>query len=204
MELALITTKIITPITVLFLLLVVAFLSLRIKKSIHETDKHSDQKFFELFEKQLNSDLIKDKLDLEILANSVAREFRVRYSLVPLLENFLKYSIEAKESSLTPDHYSFVKNIIIQENEDKPYSGIPEEERRILVNIRDSIKNDDKDATLFNLDELKNILSTRNTAYEKTIATNKWSVPLAIVGVVCTIVFGLFSIKQTLKGPSKN
>lgn len=168
-----------------------------LKRRIRRTDKDSDQKFFELLEKKINLELIKDKSDVEILANSIAREYHVSYSLTPLLENFLKFCIEGKECSLTQDKYDFIKKLILQENEDKPYSGIPEEERRILVNIRDSIKHDDKESVLFNLDELRGILNTRNKVYEKTIATNKWSVPLAIVGVVCTIAFGLFSIKQT-------
>lgn len=185
-------------ITILFSLLLVIGLLLWVKKRIRETDKNSDKFFFELLEKKINLELIKDKTDVEILANSIAREYDTGYSLAPLLENFLKFCIEGKECLLTQEKYEFIKKLIIQENEDKPYSGIPEEERRLLINIRDSIKHSDTESILFNLDELKSILTTRNKVYEKTIFINKWSVPLSIVGVIFTIVFGLISIKQPI------
>ena len=37
-------------------------------------------------------------------------------------------------------------------------------------------------------------MAIRNQEYKKAHQTNKWSVPLAIIGLVFTIVFGLISI----------
>ena len=77
----------------------------------------------------------------------------------------------------------------------------PSEERRLLKGLRDAIEsNGNSEGANYFIDELSTVLSVRNGEYQRSHQTNKWSVPLAVIGLIFTIVFGLMSI---FNGPSE-
>ena len=157
-------------------------------------------KIFKLLDVKFSRGLIKDKEDVSLLINSVCREYEREYSFAPVLEDYLTYlteknsSKEESQSDILANYYTLIKNMIQQENEEKPFANIPEEERRLLKSIEDSVKYDDKDAIRFNLQELNSVISTRNRIYQRTDRLNRWSIPVAIIGVILTITFGAISL----------
>lgn len=92
-------------------------------------------------------------------------------------------------------HIDELKLLIESENKIKPFDSLPSEERRLLKGLKDSIVNNASlENTYYFIDELSTVLSIRNSEYEKSHQTNKWSVPLAVIGFLLTIIFGLMGI----------
>jgi hypothetical protein len=159
--------------------------------------KKSNDSIFNSLDQKFDAELIKDKSDIQLIINSFSRAEDEIYTIAPVLEDYYTKRL-SKSDSIEVDElnkrYQLLKGIIKEENKDKPFSGVPDEERILLISIKDALKNDDKQAIDFNVNELNSVLTTRNKVYEKTNRLNKWSVPLAIVGTFFTILFGVLSL----------
>jgi len=100
------------------------------------------EKFYKLLTTKFRKNLVSNKEDIVILLNSISREYSCDYSVAFILEDYLAYTTD-KEDELSNENYNFLKTIIKEETEERPFSNIPEEERRLLSNINNSIKNND-------------------------------------------------------------
>lgn len=160
------------------------------------------EKFFKALDKKYDVGLVKDKSDIKILADSIGREEEYDYSLAPLLEDYLKYltisSAENSDKNTLKTRYDVIKQIVDEETKEKPFADIPEEERRLLRSLKDAIGNNDTQSIQFNLDELSSLISARNKIYSRANRLNRWSIPLAIVGLITTVILGIMSITQTI------
>ena len=159
-------------------------------------------KFFKTLDKKFDLEIMKDKNDITILRDSISREFDREYSLAPLLEDYLKYLTAIKTEEVSPDkiqqRYAVIKKIVEEELQEKPFADIPEEEKRLFRSLKDAISHNDNQALEFNLNELSALISQRNKTYVRTEQLNRWSLPLAIVGLITTIIFGYMSISKTI------
>ncbi|MGP8322039.1 MAG: hypothetical protein ACT6FE_06930 [Methanosarcinaceae archaeon] len=153
-------------------------------------------------------------LDLELIGHikqSVEREFGVEIAVTHLLQDIL---LKLNEASKDSDHEKIdalnikLKELINQENKAAPFENLPEEERRLLKGLDDAIKHNDESSIQFHFDELNSVLSVRNAEHSRATKLNKWSVPLAVVGLTLTIIFGVIGmnngvndddIKKTIK-----
>ncbi|MEW6618718.1 MAG: hypothetical protein AB1422_05140 [bacterium] len=176
-------------------ILVVIFSTFFAKRKETQTGR---SKFFESLDKKFDIGFVKDRSDIEILKSAIEREAGAVYSLAPLLEDYLvhlthKGTQESTDTTLS-ERYQIIKEIIVQENADKPFADVPEEERQLLIRIRDGTQHNDKESILFNLNELSSVISVRTKDYERTMKTNRWAVPLAVIGLLASIVFGAFSL----------
>ena len=158
-------------------------------------EKRLRSKFFESLDKKFDLELVKEQSDIEILKSAIEREVGTVYSLAPLLEDYLVHLGErgSQESQLS-QRYQLIKDIIASENADKPFADIPEEERRLLIAARDAIQHEDKVSMSFNLNELSSVISTRNRDYERVLNVNRWMRPLAIIGLVASVIFGMLAL----------
>ena len=163
--------------------------------SSKKKEKVGGSKFFGTLDKKFDLELVKDQSDIEILKSAIEREAGTVYSLAPLLEDYLVYLGErgSQESQLS-QRYQLIKGIIESENADKPFADIPEEERRMLIAMRDAIQHDDKESMSFNLNELSSVISTRSRDYEGVLNANRWMRPLAIIGLVASVIFGVLAL----------
>ena len=180
---------------VVTVLYVVVFRILFAKRKETQTGR---SKFFESLDKKFDVKLIRDRSDIEMLKSAIEREAGAVYSLAPLLEDYLvhltdKGGQEPTDTTLS-EQYQTIKEIIVQENADKPFVDVPEEERRLLVGMRDAIQHDDKESMSFNLNELSSVISTRTKDYERVMRTNRWAVPLAVIGLLASVVFGVLGL----------
>lgn len=167
---------------------------LKFKKAAYR----AQSKFFGLLDKKFDLGLITDQSDIEMLKSAIEREVGTVYELAPLLEDYLvhltdKGGQESTGNTLS-EHYQIIKEIIAKENEDKPFADITEEERRLLIGIRDAIQHDDKESMSFNLNELSSVISARTKDYERAMNINRWAVPLAVLGIIASFAFGAFSL----------
>ena len=158
-------------------------------------EKRGKSKFFKSIDNKFKLELIKDKPDIEILKSAIEREVDTVYSLAPLLEDYLVYlGDHSRQDSQISQRYQLIKGIIASENADKPFANIPEEERRLLITMRDAIQRDDKEFMSFSLNELSSVISTRSRDYERILNANRWMRPLTIIGVVASIIFGVLAL----------
>jgi hypothetical protein len=83
----------------------------------------------------------------------------------------------------------------IDNNEEiSPFSDLPDSERNMLSDLMAFIKNDDKNSANRKIKELGNVIQTRTEEQKKIEGQNKWAIPLAIVGVILTVIFGIISL----------
>ena len=144
-------------------------------------------------------------LDLELIGHikqSVEREFSVEISVTHLLQDILLRLNEASKNSdqeEIDDLNIKLKELIHQENKEAPFENLPEEERRLLKGLDDAIKHNDESSIQFHFDELNSVLSVRNAEHSRATKLNKWSVPLAVVGLTLTIIFGVVGMQSGVK-----
>lgn len=165
--------------------------------SIKRTKKGDKENIFNSIDEKFSSRLIRDRSDIEVIINSYSRSNDELYSIAPVLEDYFTKRLSKTDKideNEIDRRYDLLKEIIKEENKDKPFSDVPDEERRLLISMKDALGNKDNQAIEFNINELNSVLTTRNKMYEKVNRLNKWSVPLAIIGTFFTILFGILSL----------
>ena len=71
---------------------------------------------------------------------------------------------------------------------------LPDTERNIINDLSAFNKLGDQNSINRKLGELSSVIITRYEQQKKIENLNKWSIPLAIIGMVLTIIFGVLSI----------
>lgn len=74
-----------------------------------------------------------------------------------------------------------------------PYSDLPIAEMNILNDINVFIANNDVESIKRKINELAGIIQVRNDDIKGLKNSNKWSIPLAVIGLILTIIFGILS-----------
>ena len=87
-----------------------------------------------------------------------------------------------------------ITNFIKENETTNPYADLPDTERNILNDLSAFNKLGDQNSINRKLGELSSVIITRYEQQKKIANLNKWSSPLAIIGMVLTIIFGVLSI----------
>lgn len=161
------------------------------------------EKFFKTLLKGIQNDTIKNHKDLINVykgsTNLSTEDLSYRYGLNRLLRELLAkvisedYELEYEKND-TSDIVSRLTEFIDNNDEVSPFSDLPDSERNILSDIVSFINNGDKSSANRKVKELSSVIQTRTEEQKKIEGQNRWAIPLAIVGVILTIVFGFLSI----------
>jgi len=156
------------------------------------------EKFFKALDLKFDYGLVKERKDIEILINSFRGNRPI--NIVRVLEDYLRYILKedkhSDENNYVKNKYKSIMDVIDEIKKEKPFEDIPGEERRILINMRNAIRNNDTQIALINIDDLCSIMKTRQRDYILTKKINMWSVPIAIITFVFTILFGLINLAK--------
>jgi hypothetical protein len=87
-----------------------------------------------------------------------------------------------------------ITNFIKENETTSPYTDLPDTERNIINDLSAFNKLGDQNSINRKLGELSSVIITRYEQQKKIENLNKWSIPLAIIGMVLTIIFGVLSI----------
>jgi len=87
-----------------------------------------------------------------------------------------------------------IKGLLQRIEAETPFAGLPTAERNLILDARRFIEGEELVAASQKVDDLANLIEARQDAYEKLQTANKWSVPLAVIGLVLTVVFGIMSL----------
>lgn len=115
------------------------------------------------------------------------------YTFVKFLDEFLIYiRNEDTDGNLTNKIEELVNPILDKEKEEKPYANINEGERRILLAIEESASQNEVTSLKRHLLDLSVLIENNQKEKNKAEATNKWTIPLSICGVIFTLIFGIY------------
>ena len=144
---------------------------------------------------KFEQNFIVNRNDVSFLLNSINREYKINLSIVSILEDYIVFiSKYEKENNINSIH-ELIKDIIKKENEERPFENVPDEEKRILRNIKNNVKNEHLELINGDLQELSSAITIRNRDYEKQKNINKWSLPVAIIGTIIAVIFGILSFR---------
>ncbi len=104
--------------------------------------------------------------------------------LIYIRKNFDKDTIILVSTKITP--------ILDKEREEKPYSNIKDRERRILLAIEEAFKKNETNSIKHTLVDLSMVIESNQNALDKARRTNRWSIPISIVGVLLTLFIWLY------------
>lgn len=102
------------------------------------------------------------------------------------------------DSSRAPDDIKTLMNkvnsVLKQIEAESPFVDLPAAERNLIIDVQRFMEAGDPDAAKGKLQDLAGLVEVRQDALERLQASNRWSIPLAVVGLVLTIVFGVISL----------
>ncbi len=123
-----------------------------------------------------------------------------KYGYIEILEDFVVY-VGNKESKGNPALIDKIMGILNKAKETEPFASLPSEERRLMDNVQLFIQNNDSANSLNTLNELKQVILVRHKEYNRIAKQNAWSIPLAVLGILFTTIFGIWSIISAFRKP---
>lgn len=146
---------------------------------------------------------IEDVVNVYIGVSGLSSEdLSYRYGLSKALREFL-VTVVSREKSIAEDSIEDetikdwkqkITNFISQNEALSPYADLPPAERNVLNDMSTFLKNNDLESVKRKTLELAGMIQARHDELEKNRNINKWSVPVAIIGVFFTVLFGVWTL----------
>lgn len=159
--------------------------------------------FIETFIKGLSDNTIENSEDLlnvySGITNLSIEDLTNKQDLNKWLREILAKLVNKEVGKdFTPDQTITIKHKItefINRNEKaNPFTDLPDTERNIINDISTYNKVGDIESVDRKINELSSVIITRHEQQKKIESLNKWSIPLAVIGLILTIIFGILSI----------
>lgn len=164
-----------------------------IKDRFNNKRKNQLKEAFELISKGFANATIEDTKDIQLIYKRCIANHFEELSFADFLE---RYIIELHKSELESSSLNSIKNnikaIIEEERCEKPFDGVNDHERRLLSAIEDGAKRSELSSISHNLDELAIVLKGNQKRLRNALVTNRWTVPISIIGVILTIAIWIF------------
>jgi len=122
------------------------------------------------------------------------------YGKTESLEDFIIFlNSSEKAKDLQGEPLNKVNVLLASSKQTEPFALLPSEERRLMEQLQLQTLQYDDEMAIRTMTELKQVLLARHKEYQKIEAQNAWSLPLSIVGVFLTLVFGIWSTILSVK-----
>ena len=144
---------------------------------------------FEIITSAYKDGLIEDSDDVLIIYEVRIHRIYEYYTFVEFLEQYLVYiqSQNEMDIDLRKSIRKDIRRIIKADQADKPFEGVEVFEKRILLAINECAKKNEPQAIRHMLEELSIAIQNNQKRLRNAINTNKWTVPISIIGVILTI-----------------
>ncbi|HEX9843103.1 MAG TPA: hypothetical protein VGC20_10150 [bacterium] len=129
--------------------------------------------------------------DGEVVHSHLGLSTQLRQFLVELLAGTLDSRLEP---ATIVQWKQQVSEFIRISEERSPFEGLPPYERNILRDLNNFIDLGDHTAIKRKLNELGGILHTRMDNLNRIRNINRWSIPISMVGLMLTVLFGFVAI----------
>ncbi len=162
------------------------------RKSRLYRDKNDKEKAYGLLLKANEHNTLDDNAIYLIYNRIIKRKFDY-ITYIDFLESFVIFVRQEDDNgALTKQIESIIKPILERERTEKPYTSVNERERRILLAIEDSAKKGETASLKNNLEDLSNVIENNQKSLDRARATNKWTIPISIIGIIITIFIWLY------------
>jgi len=117
-----------------------------------------------------------------------------RYLRLFLVELRTSYKYRLGEDVKIQPLISFINEQIASNEENQPFSDVPALERNYLKDIKKFVELNETEPAIDKLLDLGSLIQAREESLERLQKSNKWAVPLAVIGLVLTIIFGTLQL----------
>lgn len=181
--------------TVVYFSIAILFLS-RIKQRKNERDSQ----LLKSISNGLNNNQVEDVHDLvnvyRGITNTTDDDVSYKAAVGRALRRILVSLANNSDASEPNRNLKYkIKKLLAQIEAETPFADVPVAERNLILDACRFIDFNELVSAKQKIKDLANLIEVRQDGFEKLQASNKWSVPLAIVGLVLTVVFGLMSLR---------
>lgn len=164
--------------------------SLKYKRKLKES--------FKLITNGIKDDTVKTKDDIFLIykiitSNLTFADFLDKY-IIYLRKN--KEEQNASEIKVDANFFNktnnFIKEIIEEERQDKPFEGVDNYEQRLLNLIDNAAKCGEKESAHSNLADLAISIKNNQAKLKKAARINVWSIPISILSIIITVSIWCF------------
>lgn len=177
--------------------------ALFLMKQIHKRNISRKNDFINTFIKGISEKTIENYNDLMNVYSGITRfsveDLTNRQNMNKWLREILAKLINKDVGKdLETEQLLEIKNKITQYIKDNelisPFTDLPETERNIINDISSYNRLGEKESVDRKINELSSVIITRHEQQKKIESLNKWSIPIAIVGIILTVLFGIISL----------
>ena len=118
---------------------------------------------------------------------------QLRELLVAIINKDKKLFDESPNDDIIRDWKEKITEFIQQNETTSPYADIPAAERNVLSDISTFLEMNDPDSVKRKTLELAGMIQARNDDLNRIRNINKWTVPLSIIGLILTLIFGVLA-----------
>ncbi|MDP8213430.1 MAG: hypothetical protein P9X22_09135 [Candidatus Zapsychrus exili] len=197
--------------TIVFIVYLVIVFSFSIRAISEHEDKNQLIKAKEEFvaalhgipDKEIGQDSLERKI--KIIFNSANRHCNnilEEYGYINTLEDCIKS--EYLSSSPNVERISMIFSIIESEKKVDPYFGLQNEQRIALKNLEIAIKSNNQELIKENFEEIREFVKSKNRELNDLANKNRWNLPVGLIGLILTILFGLLSLLITVWKKDRN
>ncbi|MBR5678225.1 MAG: hypothetical protein IKX20_08805 [Paludibacteraceae bacterium] len=142
---------------------------------------------------------INDNRDVQLIFDLSRRIYGERFTFVLFLKRYLRH-LRSHPADVSPEEFNDInqriKDLIMEEESHVPFDGVPDAEKRVLLSIRE----ESTPSVQQKLPELAEMIRARDGELKSAKRINYWTIPLSIIGIALTIVFGVKSLSPKDKG----
>jgi hypothetical protein len=128
-----------------------------------------------------------------VAINSEMERKIINYNLHRAFVKIINKKLSLKTEELNVIKMNISEFILIN-NRESPFSNLPDFERNIFKDIITFLESGNKEEIARKMVELNDIIIIRCEEQKKLIKLNKFSMPIAIISIIITILFGIISI----------
>ena len=183
-------TMIFTSIISLYTAIVVFFMTF--VKSKRRYKKSKREYIYDLIKKGIEEGTLDNDSDIFLIYKKLAHGDYNYNSYTDFLESLLIYIRKNFDKDTIILVSTRITPILDKEREEKPYCNIKDRERRILLAIEDAFKKNETNSIKHTLADLSMVIESNQNALDKAQRTNKWSIPISIIGVLLTLFIWLY------------
>lgn len=129
------------------------------------------------------------------IGNGAADDVAYKASISRTLRKILvALAANRNSSSAEVELRGKIKSLLAKLEQDTPFSGVPTAERNLIIDAQEFINKAEPNAARQKINDLASMIEARQEAYARLQSANRWSVPLAVIGLILTVVFGVMSL----------
>jgi hypothetical protein len=187
---------------VLFTAIYVYMFTYFVRRRRREHDEKK-RRFFQAIRQGLSKHAVNNISDLinvyRGVNNHTDEELQYRSGLNHWLREFLVEILAPKGKAdvsgpTMVEWKDLVTDFIAKNEEISPYADLPQVERNILNDISDSLRRRDTSSVSRKMKELAAAIQARADDLNRLKRSNRWSVGLAIAGLILTVTFGVSAV----------